>query len=120
MALVHRRLLLPGRTRGRELLPGPPARSLRDGARLASRAARLFRRVSDRVPVRARPHRRSRAAGALLAHAGAVPDLAADAQDLLPDVVRRVSDLALQRMRLRVVRGGDGRAWLAPVGASAA
>src|SRR5713226_4251052 len=108
--MVHRRLLLPGRARRRQLLPGHPDGSVRHGAGSPARPPRLSHRVPDRVPLRARADRRSRQTGAILAHARAVPDLPTHAQDVLADVERRVGAPALQRMRLSLLRGDSGGA----------
>src|SRR2546422_2408015 len=117
MALADRRVLFPGRSRRRQLLPRDADGSLRHEPGSTSGPPRLSHRVPPRRPLWARADRRSRAAGALLAHAHPIGNAPSHDQDLLSDVARRVGAAVLRRVRLALVRRGARRAWLARLGA---
>src|SRR5256712_3838743 len=113
MALADRRVLFPGRSRGGQLFPRDADGSLRRAPGSTSGPPRLPRRVPPRRPLWARADRRSRAAGALLAHAHPIGNAPSHDQDLLSDVARRVGAAVLRRGRLALVRPGARPAWLA-------
>src|SRR3989475_12926772 len=117
MALADRRVLFPGRSRRRQLLPRDADGSLRQEPGSTSGPPRLSHRVPPRRPLWARADRRSRAAGALLAHAHPIGNAPSHDQDLLSDVARRVGAAVLRRVRLALVRRGARRAWLARLAA---
>src|SRR3989442_15783016 len=116
MALADRRVLFPGRSRRRQLLPRDADGSLRQEPGSTSGPPRLSHRVPPRRPLWARADRRSRAAGALLAHAHPIGNAPSHDQDLLSDVARRVGAAVLRRVRLALVRRGARRAWLGRLG----
>src|SRR2546430_4886843 len=112
MALADRRVLFPGWSRRRQLLPRDADGSVRRAPGSTAGPPRLSRRVSPRRPLWARADRRSRAAGALLAHAHPIGNAPSHDQDLLSDVARRVGAAVLRRGRLALVRRGARPAWL--------
>src|SRR2546428_2274171 len=111
MALADRRVLFPGRSRRRQLLPRDTDGSVRRAPGSTAGPPRLSRCVPPRRPLWARADRRSRAAGALLAHAHPIGNAPSHDQDLLSDVARRVGAAVLRRVRLALVRRGARRAW---------
>src|SRR5207245_8887655 len=100
LALADRRLLFPGWSRRRQLLPRHHDGPLWEKGGSTPRPPCVSDRVPGRLRVRASPHRRSRTAGALLAHAGAGPDLPADDQGVLSDVDRLMGAASVQRVRV--------------------
>src|SRR2546428_12741735 len=115
MALADRCVLFPGRSRRRQLRPRDTDGSLRQEPGSTSGPPRLSRRVPPRRPLWARADRRSRAAGALLAHAHPVGNAPSHDQDLLSDVARRVGAVVLRRARLPPPPRRGPPAWLAPL-----
>src|SRR5438309_162725 len=112
------RLLFPGWPRRRQLLPRHAAGSLRQRPGSTPGPPWLSHRVPPRLRVWIGADGRSRAAGALLAHAGPIRDLRPDTQDVLSDVDRRMGAACLRRVRLSLVRRGARRTWLARLAAS--